>query len=223
MNLGFRINSIIERPEKSMIDDFSLLPSANVGDVLNRQFCISGELKKINSPKLCGPALTVFLRNGDNLLLYKAVQLAEKGDVIVVNAKGGMDNAIMGELILRWAESKGVAGFIINGAIRDIDYISKSTVPVYALGVTPAGPYKDGVGEINHPITIDNVVITPGDIVLGDDDGIVVINKHHAEIILNRAKNITIKEKDIIVDIENGAWNMNWLDERLKGLGCHIK
>lgn len=164
-----------------------------------------------------------FLRNGDNLLLYKAVQLAERGDVIVVNAKGGMDNAIMGELILRWAESKGVSGFIINGAIRDVDYISKSTVPVYALGVTPAGPYKDGVGEINYPITIDNVVINPGDIVLGDDDGIVVIGKEHAEMILNRAKDITIKENKIIMDIDSGSWNMNWLDERLKALGCDIK
>ncbi len=223
MNLGFRINNVIDRPEKSIVNDFSSLPSANVGDVLNRQFCISGSLKKMNRHKLCGSAVTVFLRNGDNLLLYKAVQLAERGDVIVVNAKGGMDNAIMGELILRWAESKGVSGFIINGAIRDVDYISKSTVPVYALGVTPAGPYKDGVGEINYPITIDNVVINPGDIVLGDDDGIVVIGKEHAEMILNRAKDITIKENKIIMDIDSGSWNMNWLDERLKALGCDIK
>lgn len=148
------------------------------------------------------------------------MQLAEKGDVIVVNAKGGMDNAIMGELILRWAESKGVAGFIINGAIRDFDYISNSKVPVYALGTTPAGPYKDGIGEINYPITIGNVVINPGDILLGDGDGIVVIDKNNANTILNHAKNITTKEIGIISDINNGVWDMDWLDERLKALGC---
>lgn len=220
MNIGFRIKKLTVRPCKSIVDAFSSLPSANVGDVLNRQFCISGKLKKMNAHKLCGPAVTVFLRNGDNLLVYKAIEQAEKGDVLVINAKEGMDNAILGELLLRWAESRGIAGVIVNGAVRDVEYIRNSSVPVYARSITPAGPYKDGVGEVNYPISIEHVVIHPGDILLGDDDGIVVISKEHAEYVLQQSKEITAKEQEILKAIESDQWNMQWLDKRLQELGC---
>ena len=145
--------------------------------------------------------------------------MAKEGDVIVVNAKGCLDNAIMGELILRWAESKGIAGFIINGAIRDYYYITTSKVAVYAIGVTPAGPYKDGIGEINYPISIDGVVINPGYLIVGDSDGVVVVSQENVERVYKDSIEIDRKEKEVIIQINRNNYCTEWVDNRIKELG----
>ena len=124
---------------------------------------------------MAGPALTVKTRPGDNLMVHKALDLAEPGDVIVVDAGGDLTNAIIGEIMSTYAERAGVAGIVINGAIRDADSIRAGAFPVYAAGVTHRGPYKDGPGEINVPVAIDGMVIEPGDLVLGDGDGILCV------------------------------------------------
>ena len=122
-----------------------------------------------------GPAFTVKTRPGDNLMVHKALDLAEPGDVIVVDAGGDLTNAIIGEIMSTYANARGIAGIVIDGAIRDADEIRANDFPVYAAGVTHRGPYKDGPGEINVPVAIDGMVIEPGDLVLGDGDGILCV------------------------------------------------
>ncbi|PWC13118.1 methyltransferase [Brenneria roseae subsp. americana] len=219
-NNGFQIKKYFNRPKKYLIDEFRKLPAANIGDVMNRQFCLSNKIKPLNELKLTGPAFTVNLRSGDNLLFYKAIEMASPGDIIVVNGQGGEKNALMGELMLRWAIKKDIAGIIINGMIRDLGFIQQSSIPVFALGATPAGPFKDGPGEINFPISIDGVVISPGDMIVADLDGAVVIRQSDLESVLEKTKLITEKEENIKTQIENDEWDMSWVDEKLLEKNC---
>ena len=124
---------------------------------------------------LAGPAFTVKTRPGDNLMLHKAIDIAEPGDVIVVDGGGDLTNSLIGEMMSAHAEQRGIAGMVIYGSIRDYDTIHAGKFPVFAAGVTHRGPYKDGPGEINVPIAIDGMVIEPGDLIVGDGDGIVCV------------------------------------------------
>src|SRR5215203_5819859 len=124
---------------------------------------------------LAGPALTVKQRPGDNLMVHAALNRAALGDVLVVDAGGDLTNAILGELMLAHAQQIGMAGVVINGAVRDYGWIKKNNFPVYAAGITHRGPYKNGPGEVNVPIAIDGMVIEPGDLIVGDEDGLVCV------------------------------------------------
>ena len=123
---------------------------------------------------LAGPAFTVKTRPGDNLMIHKALDLADAGDVIVVDGGGDLTNALIGEMMVAHAQKRGIAGLVLNGSIRDYDAIHAGTYPVFAAGITHRGPYKDGPGEINVPIAIDGMVIEPGDLIVGDGDGLLV-------------------------------------------------
>ena len=137
---------------------------------------------------LAGPALTVRIRPGDNPMLHKAIDMATPGDVIVCDAGGDVTNSLMGELMLAHAMTRGVAGVVLNGAIRDRQMFLDRNLPVYALGVTHRGPYKDGPGEIGFPITLYGKVVHPGDLILGDIDGVLAVPRLSAERILESAR-----------------------------------
>src|SRR4051812_15782514 len=124
---------------------------------------------------LTGPALTVKQRPGDNLMVHAALNRAEPGDVLVVDAGGDLTNAILGELMLAHAQQIGMAGVVINGGGRDYGWIKTNSFPVYAAGVTHRGPYKNGPGEVNVTIAIDGMVIEPGALIVGDEDGLVCV------------------------------------------------
>lgn len=222
-NVGLRIKTKIERIDSSIIQSFKNIPVANIADNMNRAFCIgASRLKPLNDVPLLGTAFTVKARPGDNLMLNKAIDMAQPGDVIVVEGQGDSKNALMGELMVRWAKNKGVVGFVIDGAIRDYKYISENSLPVYATDITPAGPYKNGPGEINFPISIQGVVVNPGDLIIGDQDGIVVINPSDAESILFASQKTVEKEKDILHSIELTQWDRRWVDEVLKANHCEF-
>ncbi|EAR68643.1 hypothetical protein B14911_03634 [Bacillus sp. NRRL B-14911] len=173
--------------------------------------------------KLIGTAVTVKTRPGDNLLVHKAIDLAEPGDVIVVDAGGDTTNAIVGEIMLRIAKRNGITGFIIDGAIRDTKAFAEGDFPVYAVGVTHRGPYKDGPGEINVPISIDGMCVNPGDLIIGDEDGIAVIPQENAEELLYKVKAQEVKESEIFESIENGTIDRSWIDETLQKRGCELE
>ena len=137
---------------------------------------------------MAGPALTVKTRPGDNLMIHKALLMAEPGDVIVVDAGGDLTNALVGELMLSHAMKIGVAGVVINGAVRDYGWIRANNFPVFAAGVTHRGPYKDGPGEINVPIALGGMVIEPGDLVIGDDDGLLCVPFDETEAVYEPAQ-----------------------------------
>jgi RraA family protein len=221
-NVGLRINETIDRPQKSLIDAFKGLPVANIGDSVNRTFCMHPSIRPYNDNLLAGPAFTVKARPGDNLMLHKALDLAAPGDIIVVDGQGDMSNALIGELMVLWAIKRGLGGIIIDGAIRDVTRLKTVSIPVYAAGVTPAGPYKEGPGEINFAVVCGGVVVNPGDIIVGDADGVVVIRPGDAANVLEKANAKSRDEQQTLRDIENGTWARGWVDSTLVAKGCEL-
>ncbi|MFN5666434.1 RraA family protein, partial [Bradyrhizobium sp.] len=145
------------------------------------------------------------------------------GDVIVVDAGGVLVNAIIGEIMSTLAEKKGVAGFVIDGSIRDAGAIRAGSFPVFAAGVAHRGPYKDGPGEINCAVAIDGMIVEPGDLIVADDDGVLCVPHDDAEAIckLTEAKKAT--EEKAIQQILAGTSDRRWVDEALQRLGCEFK
>ncbi|WP_366249548.1 RraA family protein [Terribacillus aidingensis] len=223
-NVGFRIYSQFNRLDSSVVESFEGIATSNIGDVMGRMNAMNHGIKSVNKPgtHIFGSALTVKTHPSDNLMVHKAMDLAKPGDVIVVDACGDMGNAILGELMCHYAKTKNIAGFIVDGPVRDLYSIAEMGFPVFAKGGSPRGPYKEGPGEINTVISCGNVSVSPGDIVVGDDDGVVVIPKSDAEDILFKAQEIQTKEKSVIESIYNGNWGRSWVDETLQSKGCEI-
>ncbi|MDI3533982.1 MAG: hypothetical protein PWQ82_347 [Thermosediminibacterales bacterium] len=224
-NVGFRIFTNIKRPPRKLVEEFKNFCTPNIADNMNRFFCVASEIKMINEKKglkMVGTALTVRTRTADNLLVHKAIDIAKPGDVIVVDAAGDMNNAILGEIMVRIAMKRELGGFLIDGCIRDSGEIREMDFPVFARGANPKGPYKDGPGEINVSVSCGGVVVRPGDIIIGDADGVVVIPPEEAEEILEKTKKIAEKEKRIFEEIENGTLDRSWIDKTLIERGCEI-
>ena len=202
---------------------FKDLPVSNVSDVMLRMSATGPTLRPMHAGgALVGPALTVKTRPGDNLMVHKAIDIAEPGDVIVVDAGGDLTNAIIGEMMVTHAAKRGVAGFVINGSIRDVATIRKGATPVYAAGVTHRGPYKDGPGEINCLLAIAGMIIEPGDLLLGDDDGLVCVPFDALDKVLADAQAKHSAEINQMAAIKAGTVNRKWVNEALTKLGCEI-
>jgi len=220
-NIGFRILPMPARPAKKLVKSLAAMVTAHLSDNMNRLFAGGAALRPMHrGGKLCGPALTVRTAPGDNLLVHKAIDIAAPGDVIVVDAAGVLTQAIIGDIMSSLAEKRGVAGFVIYGAIRDSAEIAARRFPVYACGVTHRGPYKNGPGEINTPIAIDGMVVSPGDIMVGDADGVVAVPLAHAEEVLALARAQLAKETAMLKAIAAGKADRRWVDETLRKLGC---
>lgn len=222
--LGFRINHRDRQVPAELVDRFRKLPAANVSDVMARMVAGGARLRPMHGGGvMAGVALTVKTRPGDNLMVHKAIDIAAPGDVIVVDAGGDLTNALIGEIMSSHAAARGVAGFVIDGAIRDAAAIRAGRFPVFAAGVTHRGPYKDGPGEINVPIALDGMLIEPGDLVLGDDDGLVAVSFKHAEAVFAAASAKHAAEEQILADIRAGIrQDRAWVDEALRRLGCAV-
>jgi len=200
------------------------LPVANVSDCMSRLFAGGARLRPMhNGRPMSGPALTVRTRPGDNLMVHKALHLAAPGDVIVVDAGGDLTNALIGELMVATAISRKLGGFVINGAIRDARALREGDFPVFAAGVTHRGPYKDGPGEINVPIAIDGMVIEPGDLVIGDDDGVLCVPFAQAEALHAATVAKSQAEAQMVAAIHAGKIDTAWIDATLARLGCEIE
>ncbi|WP_210402047.1 RraA family protein [Pseudotabrizicola formosa] len=223
MSLGFRICTRPRTAPAALVQAFANLPVANVSDAMNRLTAGGPSLRPMHtSGGMAGVALTVRSRPGDNLMLHKAIDMAGPGDVIVCDAGGDLTNALMGELMLAYAVKRGVAGFVLNGAIRDLDAIRQVNLPVYAAGVTHRGPYKDGPGEINTPISFGGMVIEPGDIMIGDPDGVLAVPFAQAEAILRKTEAKQAAESAQMAAIVAGTNDRSWVDATLRRLGCEI-
>jgi RraA family protein len=172
---------------------------------------------------MAGPALTIKTRPGDNLMIHKALQMARPGDVLVVDGGGDLTNALIGEIMVGDAVQQGLGGFVMNGAIRDAGALRAGTFPVFAAGITHRGPYKDGPGEINVPIAIDGMVIEPGDLVIGDEDGLLCVPFDDVERLLAAARQKQRVEDQMVADIQAGRLDRAWVDETLARLNCYIE
>lgn len=222
-NVGCRVYLKVNRPDAKLVREFQGLPVANIADEMNRFFCMDQRIKPFNTKPLLGTAFTVKARIGDNLMLHKALELAQPGDVIIVDAQGDIANAITGEIMMTQAAVNGLAGVVIDGAIRDSEAMLDLDMPVYAAGVQPKGPYKDGPGEINVPVSCGGVVVNPGDIIVGDQDGIVVISPADAPVVLEKAKAKLAKEQAIIQGIKDRVpRDKSWVSKSLEKISCEI-
>jgi RraA family protein len=203
-----------------MVAKFRSLPVANISDSMSRMTAGGARLRPMHSGGvLAGPAFTVKTRPGDNLMIHKALDLAEAGDVIVVDGGGDLTTALIGEMMVAHAQKRGIAGLVLNGSIRDYDAIHAGTYPVFAAGVTHRGPYKDGPGEINVAVAIDGMVIEPGDLIVGDGDGFLCVPFAQAEEVYKAAKAKNDAENKQIVAIREGRSDRAWVDATLKKLG----
>ncbi|RTZ41605.1 RraA family protein [Candidimonas sp. SYP-B2681] len=221
--LGFRILELKRRVDERWVNKFREIPVANISDVMTRLTAGGASLRPMHAiGKLSGPAFTVKTRPGDNLMVHKALAMAQPGDVIVVDAGGDLSNAIIGEIMTSTAQKRGIAGIVINGAIRDVGTIGKGDFPVYAAGVTHRGPYKDGPGEINVPISLGGMIIEPGDLIVGDEDGLLSIPFDHVESIYAAAHAKNQVEEKMLTDIANDTLDISWIDASLVRLKCEF-
>lgn len=223
MAIGFAIHKAKRKVSADMVEHFRSLPVANVSDVMSR-IAGTSRLRPMHAGGwLGGPALTVKTRPGDNLMVHKAIDMAQPGDVIVVDAGGVLVNAIIGELMSTTAEKKGIAGFVIDGSIRDAGALRAGKFPVFAAGVSHRGPYKDGPGEINCPISIDGMIVEPGDLLVADDDGVLCVPYDDVAGILKEAQAKKTIEDKMMKDILAGTNDKKWVEDTLKRLGVEFK
>lgn len=222
MTLGFCVKPRQRQVSAELIEAFRQFPVANVSDCMSRMSAGGTALRPICAPQgvLAGPALTVRSRPGDNLMLHHALDMAERGDIIVVDAGGDLTTAIMGEIMAAIALKRGVAGIIVYGAIRDADEICRMGLPLYAMGVTHRGPYKDGPGEVNAPIAFEGMVIEPGDLILADGDGVLAVPYDHVEPLLEATKKKFDAEQTELAQIAQGVNDRQWVMDILRARGC---
>lgn len=223
MSIGFRILNATRKVSQEWVTRYRDVPVANVSDSMNRMTAGGPRLRAMHREGvLAGPALTVKARPGDNLMLHYALDLAEPGDVIVVDAGGDLSNALIGEMMVAYAIKKGLAGIVINGAIRDAASIGAGDFPLFAAGVTHRGPYKDGPGEINVPIALDGMVIEPGDLIIGDEDGLLCVPFDDVAQVYDRAHAKHAAEQKQLDQIARGENSRAWVLESLKSKGCEF-
>ena len=222
-NVGCLIQTQFIRPPKELLKKFAGVPVANIDDAMNGVFALPSALRPVNDVPLLGAAFTVKVPAGDNLMYHKAMDIAEPGDIIVIDAGGYTERAIVGELMSTYCMIRGIAGIIVYGAIRDEAPLRKLGFPVYYIATTPNGPYQNGPGEINTDISIGNVTIHPGDIMIGDADGVVVIPPKDAEEILAKALAIGKHEEQLFAAMRKAKqWDRPFVDKKLREIKCEI-
>jgi RraA family protein len=223
MTIGFRVLQAQRKVSPGWVARFREVPVANVSDSMNRMTAGGANLRPMHrAGVLAGPALTVKARPGDNLMLHYAIDIAEPGDVIVVDAGGDLSNALIGEMMVAYAVKRGVAGIVINGAIRDAANIGAGDFPLFAAGVSHRGPYKDGPGEVNVPIAIAGMVIEPGDLVIGDDDGLLCVPYDEVAAVYDRAHAKHAAEVKQLEQIARGENDRSWVLKSLQQKGCAL-
>lgn len=220
-NIGCVIRRGWERPAREVVELFRDMPVANIDDCMNRTASAVWELRPLNSAKLLGTAFTVKVPEGDNLMFHKAMDMAVPGDVICIDAGGDAHRAILGEIMASYCKKRGIAGIVVDGSVRDADELAAMDFPVYARGAVPNGPYKNGPGEIGMVISLGGIIIHPGDIIVGDGDGILAIRPEDAVELAKQVRAVQEKEEKLMRGIrEDGVYPRPWVDEKLEEIGC---
>jgi RraA family protein len=223
MTAGFRILPMPRRASPALVAALGEMVTAHLSDNMSRLQGAAAAIRPMHrGGRLVGTALTVRVAPGDNLMVHKAIDIAAPGDVIVVDAGGVVEQAIIGDIMTSHAAKRGVAGFVIDGAIRDADELRSRDFPVYARGVTHRGPYKNGPGEIGVPVSIGGMVVNPGDIIVGDGDGVVAVPLADAEAVLAAAREQKKKEDATLAAIAAGTIDRKWVDETLQAKGVKL-
>ncbi len=194
-----------------VLDAFRDVAVAVVSDNLNRLHGTRALRPFHRGSRLVGTAVTVKTRPGDNLALHRAYEWLRPGDVLVVDGGGELGQALVGEIMMTRARAMGVAGFVIDGAIRDLAAFADGDFPCFARGATHRGPYKSGPGELNVPVAIDGMVVMPGDLVLGDDDGVVCIPPADTDELLGLVRAQEAREAAALAAIRDGRFDNSYI------------
>lgn len=210
-----------ERVDARVVEEASQFPSSILADVAGRRGALHGRIAPLSpTMKFAGPALTVEVRPGDNLMIHAAMAIAKPGDVIVVDGKGDLSSALMGEIMCQQCAAIGVVAVVIDGAVRDGEAIRALGLPMYAAGLNPNGPTKFVPGRLNHPISVGGVTVNPGDLLVGDGDGVTVIEREKAAAMLPLAAEKLAAETKRIADIRSGkSLRPSWLEGALRAAG----
>ena len=211
----------IRRVDADIVAQAAAYPSSILADVAGRRGAMSGRIAPLApTMRLAGPAITVEVRPGDNLMIHAALAIAQPGDVLVIDGKGDLSSALMGEIMSQQCVALGVVGVVIDGAVRDSEAIRALGFPMFAAGLNPNGPTKSVSGRLNHPISIGGVSVSPGDLVVGDADGVTVIERDKAAAMLPLAAEKVAAETRRIADIRSRkALRPAWLDGALRAAG----
>lgn len=213
MSTGARKNPSAIQAAPAIIDVLRTIQVALISDQLHRNVG-TGQLKKYDrsTGTMAGTAVTVRVTHGDNLAVLRAFEYCRPGDVMVIDGGGDTEQAILGGIMSLYAAKIGLAGLVIDGAIRDVAEIREREFPMFARGHTHRGPYKDGPGEINVPVCIGGMTVMPGDIIIGDEDGVLAFPPEAAEALIAKAQAQKAKEEATIQAILEDRWDLSFVD-----------
>jgi regulator of RNase E activity RraA len=210
-NTGARRNPSAPQAEPAILETLRSIAVALLSDNLHRAIGSAGVLPYHRPRAMAGTAVTVRTRGGDNLAILRAFEYCRPGDVMVVDCGGEIANAVVGGILTFYGATMGLSGMVIDGAIRDVAEVRERDFPVYARAVTHRGPYKDGPGEINVPVCIGGMVVNPGDIVVGDQDGLLAFAQDEAATLIERAQAQARKEADTMQAMREGRWDRTFI------------
>lgn len=211
---ALRKNPSAAQADASILSALRELPVAALSDSMHRNIGTSGlhPYHRPGTKSMAGTAVTARSRGGDNLTYLRALEFCRPGDVLVVDAQGDLNNAVVGGILSFYAAQIGLAGVVIDGAIRDVAEIRERDFPLYARGVTHRGPYKDGPGEINVPVCVGGMVVNPGDIVVGDQDGLLSLSPGDAPRVIEKARAVLVAEEATMKAMREGRWDRSFID-----------
>lgn len=223
---GFRVRQDFSRPDPDTVRGIGMFESPDVSDLMNRLYTMCSAIGPISDStlRLAGPACTVKVFPGDNLMVHKALDVARPGDVLVVDASSSTTNAVLGDIICTKARHRGIAGIVVDGLVRDAQGIlNLRDFPVFARGVTPIGPLQRGPGEINLPVSAGGIVVHPGDVIVADINGVVVVPQEACTDLLARLIEKSAKSADYLAAVARGQFSNAWVDATLAAAGLHLE
>jgi regulator of RNase E activity RraA len=209
-----------ERVSPQQVQEAAAFQAAILADVAGRRGALHGRITALRpAMKVAGPAFTVEVRPGDNLMIHAAMALAKPGDVLVIDGKGDQTAALMGTIMMTACQQLGIAGVVVDGAVRDTLEIEEMGFPVFSVGSNPNGPTKNVPGRIGHPVTVGGVAVHPGDLVVGDADGVTIVERAQVAALLPAAAKKVADESARIAAIRNGDTQARWLAGALRAAG----
>jgi regulator of RNase E activity RraA len=215
-----RLHTPGPRPDPELLQRCRELPTSILSDSMDRVGGLRG-LHWVPGgqwPRVAGPALTVRTRPGDNLVVHRALDIAQPGDVLVVDGGGFLERALLGELMGRYSVTRGIAALVVDGAVRDAEGLAAGPIPVFAAGINHQGPYKDGPGEMHGAVQAGGTVVRSGDVVVGDGDGVVVLPSERAAEVVTTGEGRLRSEERQFEEIAAGTWNRSWVLDALTEL-----
>jgi RraA family protein len=221
---GFRIKESFARVDPKQILKLGDYSTPDISDQLNRLYAVHSEIRCLTGThhKLLGQSCTVKVFPADNLMVHKALDVAKPGDVIVIDAGASPMNAVIGDVICMKAKRRGIAGFVVDGFVRDLPAIMDLDFPVFARGTTAIGPLHNGPGEINYPICCGGVVVNPGDIIVADGGGVIVVSSEILSFLLDRLEADKERKKDYLDSVRRGEFSNVWVEEILRSGKCEV-